>query len=95
MNIPIPAGILQGSPLSPCILYIYYNADLLSGETSPQISTTTRATMVKPSAQTLTRDRSPLTSISTGTPYHHSLAERTLNLYPKTPFFSDCNINLN
>src|SRR5271155_2313755 len=88
----MPASIPQGSPLSP-IFYIYYNADLLSGETSPQISSTTRATMVKPSAQTLT-DRSPLTSISIGTPYHHSLAERTLHLYPKTPIFSACNSNL-
>src|SRR5271155_520901 len=63
----MPASTPQGSPLSP-ILHIYYNADLLSGETSPQISTTTRATMVKPSAQTLT-NRSPLTSISIG---HHT-----------------------
>jgi hypothetical protein len=43
--------------------------------------------MVKPSAQTLT-DRSPLTSISIGTPYHESLAERILHLYPKTHIFA-------
>src|SRR5271170_1415322 len=47
----------------------------------------TSATMVKPSAQTPT-DRSPLTSISIGIPYHHSLAERTLHLYPKHPFLA-------
>src|SRR5277367_4528481 len=43
--------------------------------------------MVKPSVKTLT-DRFALTSISIGTPHHHSLAERTLHLYPKTPFLA-------
>src|SRR5271170_3482144 len=37
--------------------------------------------------KTLT-DRFALTSISIGTPHHHSLAERTLHLYPKTPFLA-------
>ena len=50
--------------------------------------------MVKSSAQTLA-DRSLLTSIRIGTPYHHSLVERTLHLNPKTPFLSACNSNLN
>src|SRR5271170_5543617 len=43
--------------------------------------------MVKPSMKTRT-DRSSLTSITIGTPRHHSLAERTLHLYPKTPFLA-------